>query len=216
MSDLFKVAGPAGELRASVLLVHGLGGNLYDTWRRDTEGNVWNVDATFWPLWLAHDPDCENVAIYLIGYDAPASRWRGTAMHLTDQATNILYTLRAKPELAHGTLTFVGHSLGGLLIKQLLRTAESVARSDGRAASLIERVEKVAFLATPHSGAGLASWADRLRILVRPSAATASLVRNDPYLRDLNNWYREWANDRGIVHLVLTETKPARDRVSAR
>jgi hypothetical protein len=33
-------------------------------------------------------------------------------------------------------------------------------------------------------------------------------VRNDPNLRDLNNWYREWANARGLAHLVLAEAKP--------
>jgi tetratricopeptide (TPR) repeat protein len=207
MSELFKVAGPAGEPRASALLIHGLGGNHYDTWRCGANKS-WSADETFWPLWLARD--CETLAVYVIGYDAPVSRLRGTAMHLTDQATNILFTLQAQPALAHGTLIFIGHSLGGLLIKQLLRTAESMARSDARAASLIERVEKVAFLATPHSGAGLANWADWLRILARPSAATASLVRNDWNLRDLNNWYRDWANDRGIAHLILSETKPAR------
>lgn len=152
--------------------------------------------------------DCETLAVYVIGYDAPVSRLRGTAMHFADQATSILARLRVEPVLERGALIFIGHSLGGLLIKQLLRTADSTALYDARAADLIERVEKVAFLGTPHSGAGLASWGDRLRILVRPSAATVSLVRNDPTLRDLNNWYRDWANARGIAHLILNETKP--------
>src|SRR5262249_31257135 len=201
MSALFKVAGPAGEPHASVLLVHGLGGHHYDTWRRGADRKPWNADETFWPLWLARD--CETLAVYVIGYDAPVSRWRGTAMHLTDQATSILARLLAEPALARGPLIFIGHSLGRLIIKQLVRTAESTARFDHRAADLIERVEKVAFLGPPHSGSGLANRGDRLRILVRPSAATASLVRNDPNLRDLNNWYREWANDSGIAHLIL-------------
>jgi hypothetical protein len=99
-----------------------------------------------------------------------------------------------QPALARGPLIFIGHSLGGLIIKQLLRAADSMACDNTRAANLIERIEKVAFLATPHSGADLALWGDRLRMLIRPSAATASLVRNDPNLRDLNNWYRGWAN----------------------
>jgi hypothetical protein len=68
-------------------------------------------------------------------------------------------------------------------------------------------VRKVAFLATPHTGADLVSWANRLRVLVRPSAATISLVRNDPNLRDLNQWYRDWAKRLEIDHLILTETK---------
>jgi hypothetical protein len=233
MSELFKVASPARELHTSVLFVHGHGGQLYDTWRRGekrtallrklkevfrryrsqpvsrvADDKTWETDATFWPLWLGRD--CKNVAIYLIGYDAPISRLRGTAMHLTDQAANILARVKAEPALVRPRLIFIGHSLGGLVVKQLLRAAESEARYDSRAANLIERVEKVAFLATPHSGAGLASWGDRLRIFVRPSAATGSLVRNDPNLRDLNNWYRDWVNNRAIANLILTETKPTR------
>ena len=206
MSDLFRIAGPDKEPSASVLLVHGLGGHHYDTWRYGAARNPWNVDETFWPLWLARDRPA--LSIYVIGYSAPVSRLRGTAMHLTDQATSILARLLAEPTLADGPLMFIGHSLGGLIIKKLLQTADSTARYDPRAAGLIERVEKVAFLGTPHAGAGLASWGDRLRIIVRPSAATTSLVRNDPYLRDLNNWYREWANARGIAHLILTEAQP--------
>jgi pimeloyl-ACP methyl ester carboxylesterase len=208
MSQLIRIAGPDGEPRASVVLVHGLGGHVQDTWRQGGAAKKLTDDSTFWPPWLARD--CERLAVYLVGYDAPVSRVRGTAMHLTDQARNILARILAEPALARGPLILIGHSLGGLVIKQLLRTAESMAQYDAGAADLIHRVEKVAFLATPHSGAGLASLGDRLRILVRPSAATASLVRNDPNLRDLNNWYRDWANGHGVAHLILTESAPAR------
>ena len=75
------------------------------------------------------------------------------------------------------------------------------------ASSFTERVRKVAFLATPHAGSDLAGWGDRLRVLIQPSAATRSLLRNDQHLRDLNLWYRRWARQRGIDHLILTETK---------
>jgi pimeloyl-ACP methyl ester carboxylesterase len=131
-------------------------------------------------------------------------------MHLTDRATSLLARLLVEPDLQHGPLILIGHSLGGLVIKQLLRTAESEVRNNAAAASLFRRVTKVAFLATPHAGSGLAGCADRLRILIRPSAATASLLRNDPNLRDLNNWYRSWANAANINHLVLVEMKRTR------
>ena len=50
-------------------------------------------------------------------------------------------------------------------------------------------------------------WGDWLRILIRPTAATRSLVRTDSHLRDLNHWYRRWAAERNINHLILYEKK---------
>ena len=128
-------------------------------------------------------------------------------MYLTDRATNVLGDLLNEPGFANGAFVLIGHSLGGLLIKQILRTCQSEALNDEKAASFLRRVEKIAFLATPHAGADLAVWGDRLRILIRPSAATICLVRNDSNLRDLNLWYRGWSNHQNITHLVLTETK---------
>jgi pimeloyl-ACP methyl ester carboxylesterase len=125
MSDLFKVAGPAGEPSASVLLLHGLGGHAYDTWRRGG-GKRSQLDETFWPLWLVNEDP--TLAAYVIGYDAPVSRWRGTAMHLTDQATNVLNRLLAERLLARGPLILIGHSLGGLIIKERHRPARAGSR----------------------------------------------------------------------------------------
>jgi tetratricopeptide (TPR) repeat protein/pimeloyl-ACP methyl ester carboxylesterase len=208
MADLYHVAGPAADAQATVVLLHGLGGHHFDTWRRGGRRTAWTADDTFWPRWLARD--CKGIAVYSIGYDAPFSRWRGSAMHFTDQGDNILRRILAEPALAHGPLILIGHSLGGLMIKQLLRTADSLESSEVGASSMLGRIEKVAFLATPHAGSGFGTLADRLRILVRPSMATASLVRNDPSLRNLNHWYRIWADERGIAHRILTEHAPSR------
>jgi len=97
-------------------------------------------------------------------------------MHLVDRAENILGRLLTRAELRTGRIILIGHSLGGLVIKQLFRTLEMEARKNATAASLLDRIDKVAFLATPHTGADLAITGDRWRILVRPSAATLCLV----------------------------------------
>ena len=203
MAKLLKIAQARGEEGANVVFFHGLGGGAYATWQADK-----NDRATFWPAWLA--ADIEALSVYSVGYEAPISRWCGSAMHLTDRATNVLGDLLGEPGLANGAIILIGHSFGGLLIKQILRTAQSEAQNDEKAARFLRRVEKIAFLATPHTGADLATWGDRLRILVRPSGATICLVRNDPNLRDLNLWYRDWSNHQKITHLILTETKPSR------
>lgn len=202
MADLYRLSDSRGALKAHVVFLHGLGGHPYGTWQatRDVK--------SLWPLWLAEDID--GLAVWSVGYEAPVSRWTGTAMHLVDRAENILGRLLTQTDLRTGRIILIGHSLGGLVIKQLFRTLEMEARKNATAASLLDRIDKVAFLATPHTGADLAVVGDRLRILVRPSAATLCLVRNDPNLRDLNNWYRQWASEKGFSHLVLRETKPIR------
>lgn len=203
MADLFLIAEAWGPKSADAVFFHGLGGNAKTTWQARLDD-----ETSFWPAWLAQD--IEGLSVYSVGYEAPVSRWRGSAMHLTDRATNVLARLTVEPGLANDALILIGHSLGGLLIKQILRTAESEAQNDEKAASFLRRVEKIVFLATPHAGSDFATCGDRLRILVRPSAATACLVRNDPNLRDLNLWYRSWANRQNIANLVLAETKSMR------
>jgi pimeloyl-ACP methyl ester carboxylesterase len=200
MAELFKIAEARGEKRANAIFFHGLGGDAHTTWQADKQDK-----ATFWPAWLAED--IEGLSVYSVGYEAPVSNWQGSAMELSDRAANVLNLLLVKADLATGELILAGHSLGGLVIKQLLRKAADAATDQAEALSFIDRVRKVAFLATPHVGADMAGWGDRLRVLIRPSSATRSLIRNDQHLRDLNLWYRRWARERKIDHLILTETK---------
>src|SRR5262245_43247288 len=108
MPDLVRVAPNSGSLRASAVFFHGLGGDLFGTWRCGA------APTTFWPSWRAED--IEGLAIWSGGYEAPISRWRGAAMHLTDRATSILARLLAEPGLREGPLILIGHSLGGLVI----------------------------------------------------------------------------------------------------
>ena len=79
VTELVKVAGWTGERRGSVVFVHGLGGHVYDTWRRSPN------DELFWPLWLARD--IEGLTVYSLSYAAPASNWLGTSMPLEDRAS---------------------------------------------------------------------------------------------------------------------------------
>jgi len=203
LANLECISAEFEEINSHVIFFHGLNGDLHKTWQSSANPPV------FWPQWLAED--ITGLAVWSVGYEAAFSKWKGTAMHLPDRAMNVLERILLEPRLKTGEIILVGHSLGGLLIKQLLRSAESIAKQRGDAAEFVERVRRVAFLATPHFGADLASWGDRLRIFILPSASTACLVRNDPNLRDLNYWYREWASQNsGISHLVLTETQPTK------
>lgn len=200
MAELKQLAPARGTRAASVIFVHGLTGDPLETWTTPLPKRV------VWPTWLAED--FEGLAVYSVGYDAPISDADAEAMHPTDIAKNLLHRLLIEPPLKEGQLILVGHSLGGLIIKMMLRRAQSERNLRAESKSFVDRVRKVAFLATPHAGADLAEWGDLLRVLVRPSAAAISLIRNEPNLRELNDSYRDLAADLKIDHLILTEREP--------
>ena len=200
LAELFLISEPEGEIKQHVIFIHGLDGHYNDTWKSSV------LPCDFWPTWLCDS--IKGLSVWSIGYEACISRWKGTAMHLTDRAQSVLERILLEPKLRDGELIFIGHSLGGLLVKQLLRDAESQTSQREEVDSLIKRTRRIAFLGTPHAGSGLASLGDRLRIILRPSASTGSLLRNDPNLRDLNKWYRKWSTANDIEHLILIESKP--------
>lgn len=171
---------------------------------------TWENSASppqFWPNWL--HADYPDVSIWTVGYDAPMTRWSPskTAMAIQDRATNILERILATDQLGLTEIALVGHSMGGLMIKQMLRTADSLALSRPDASKFRDLVRRVAFIATPHAGAGQATLLNTLRFFFKPSAASDGLVRNSPSLRDLNFWYREWVAKKNISHLILAETQ---------
>jgi hypothetical protein len=128
-------------------------------------------------------------------------------MALADRGDNVIAFLASEPRLQSGDISFVTHSFGGLVVKQILRSAESKASASSAIANILRHTRRVVFLATPHQGADLAGWGDKLRVFFRPSAATAGLIRNDPNLRNLNLWYRGFSTQNGIQNVTLVETQ---------
>src|SRR4051794_40364613 len=84
-------------------------------------------------------------------------------------------------------VVFVTHSMGGLLVKEMIRNAisEGVPRWEAIAA----QTRGVCFIATPHSGANLANYVKFLTHFLA-TVSVEDLRRNEPNLRQLNNWYR--------------------------
>jgi hypothetical protein len=97
---------------------------------------------------------------------------------------------------------FVTHSLGGLLVKQMLRTAQDL--NDARWKRILKNTRGVAFLGTPHTGSGLGSLAGALRVLGISTNAT-QLKSNEAHLLDLTSWYSKNAPKLGIRSLAYYE-----------
>ena len=199
MTELIRVAGWSERPALNVVFVHGLGGHPYDTWRRGKD------DGSFWPVWLSQD--VPGISAWTLSYAAPPTNWLGSAMPLQDRAINVLERLLAEPLLEAAPLVFICHSLGGLVVKQMLREANDQKDRRPEVAALLVRVKAVIFIATPHTGSAHASLLDKLRLLVWPSNSVRDLVKNDANLRNLNVWYRNWSTTGNIGHLIFYETQ---------
>ena len=183
------------ERSGDVIFVHGLGGNFRSTWHPEEL-----QDNNFWLNWLhqAH----ADIGIWSFGYEAEPFEWRGKAIPLFDQASNLLEWLEVK-NLSERPLIFVTHSLGGLLVKKMLNTAQTFKKQ-----KLIEQIKGIVFLATPHTGSHLANLINNIGSLARTTVSVEELKAHTPQLRELNEWYRENVRSMQISTKVYYETRP--------
>jgi pimeloyl-ACP methyl ester carboxylesterase len=138
-------------------------------------------------------------------------------MSVIEHAEQVLELLIIN-RLGFRPILFVAHSLGGLLVKNLLRASCDALNRNQKRIALSTR--GVVFFATPNSGSRLATNLHALlRIafplgwVYRPSRLIAELRAHQPELLKLNQWYRDRvANPTGGLHIdtkVYYESYPA-------
>ncbi|WIV60718.1 alpha/beta hydrolase [Amycolatopsis nalaikhensis] len=197
MTELVKV-GECENTLLDVVFVHGLDGDARKSWSAKRRGS-------FWPEWLAEDVDL--MSVWSLGYDAASSRWLGHAMPIQDRAINLLAQLESHG-IGQRPLCFVTHSMGGLVVKEMLLHA-----AEGRAdyAEFATAARGVVFLATPHTGSEVVTNAvvKALGHVYRKTSAIDALARNAAHLRQLNTRYRNWvvAPTVDIRHKIFYETQ---------
>ncbi|MDS4042594.1 MAG: hypothetical protein RKP20_15645 [Candidatus Competibacter sp.] len=182
---------------ADVIFVHGLDGDARTTWHPKGDPQA------FWPAWLGEDVPA--IGVWSLGYAVSASAWKGHAMPLADRATNVLQQLKLD-KIGRRPVVFVCHSLGGLLVKQVLRHASDFGNPAWKA--ITTQTKAVVFLSTPHSGADLASWIQYIGGLLRTTVSVEELEVHHPRLRELNLWYRNHVADFDLTTEVYYEKRP--------
>jgi len=197
-NDLIEISGTENpDRRGDVIFVHGLGGDALSTWhpqeRRD--------DDNFWPAWLGED--LSDVGIWSLAYEVEPFRWKGNSMPLVDRATNSLDLLDSY-EIGDRPIIFVTHSMGGLLVKQMLRSA----RDFGKWQAIASGTRGIVFLSTPHSGSDLASWINYIGRILQTTVSVEELKAHHSRLRELNLLYRNDDQFSQIPMLVYCETRP--------
>ena len=164
-----------------VIFVHGLGGNPRGTWHPQGKKD----DDNFWPSWLGQE--LSDVGIWSLGYAVEPFLWKGQTMPLVDRATSTLALLDSY-DIGERPLIFITHSLGGLLVKQMLRHAQDFGTPRWKA--IVNQTKGIVFLSTPHSGADIASWISHIGKLLGTTVSVDELKANHSRLRELNTVYR--------------------------
>jgi hypothetical protein len=152
-------------------------------------------------FWLAEE--FPETVVHTLYYPASWTNWfGGEAMPLFDRAKNILNLLTGKG-VGKRPIIFVCHSLGGLLVKQMLR--EGADSTNFRWVAIAALTRAVVFVATPHGGADLARVAKRLRLVLRTSPVMTDLSAHTAPLRDLSESFRRQVQRRNIRILCYYE-----------
>jgi protein SERAC1 len=167
-----------------VIFVHGLNGGIVETW--STNGT--DSQDCYWPKWICSV--FPSVNVFSLGYPATIfEKWSKKEMNLVERAQNTLEAL-SSDHIGTRPIVFICHSLGGILAKQILRTARDSSDVDWN--RIADRTRLVVFIATPHNGTGLASVLKC--IFPRLSSNHIDLLSNESgQLDDLNNFYRDFA-----------------------
>jgi protein SERAC1 len=146
-----------GKIAADVIFVHGLRGDAIKTW---SIGNI------CWPRDLLKN-DLKDARIISWGYDSSVlkpvkSSSQASIFGHVDNLLNDISRIRDSLEAQIRPIIFVGHSLGGLLIKEaLIRASEYLSNSQHVDLGAIYSCTKgVVFLGTPHRGIGKAGIAE--------------------------------------------------------
>jgi hypothetical protein len=152
-----------------------------------------NPNVICWPQeWLPRDLcACSgNVRILSVGYHSSISTWGGSTSNLNTRSKRFLAKLKAAG-VGQGEgrrVVFVTHSMGGLLVKQILADADE----DPRYRYLLENTAGVAFYATPHLGVWFPQLAKFAGVLVRPSSDVEDLAQGSATLLALNEKMRSF------------------------
>jgi pimeloyl-ACP methyl ester carboxylesterase len=134
-----------------IVFVHGLHGSR-DSWRAS--------NGAYWPDLIRTDPRFAYSDVEVAEYPTPASNGKMSSVQLAD----ILWThLRQDHVWEHREVVFIAHSLGGILVEEMLlkHPAEAV------------RVKFIVSYGTPHEGSTI--------------ARIASIYDRDPLLNDLSD-----------------------------
>ncbi|KAI9200358.1 hypothetical protein LWI28_006554 [Acer negundo] len=195
-----------------IVFVHGLRGGPYKTWRISEDksstksGLVEKIDqeagklGTFWPgEWLS--VDFPHARLFTLKYKTNLTQWSGASLPLQEVSTMLLEKLVAAG-IGSRPVVFVTHSMGGLVVKQMLHKAKS-----DNIVNLVNNTVGIVFYSCPHFGSKLADMPWRMGLVLRPAPTIGELRSGSPRLVELNDYIRRLHKKGALDVLSFCETK---------
>ncbi|KAL2538089.1 alpha/beta-hydrolase superfamily protein [Forsythia ovata] len=195
-----------------VVFIHGLRGGPFKTWRLSEDksstksGLVEKIDeeagkqGTFWPgEWLS--ADFPHARLFSLKYKTNLTQWSGASLPLQEVSSMLLEKLVAAG-IGDRPVVFVTHSMGGLVVKQMLYQAKSEKKSN-----FVSNTVGVVFYSCPHFGSKLADMPWRMGLVLRPAPSIGELRSGSPRLVELNDLLRRLHKKKMLEVLSFCETK---------
>ncbi|RDL38237.1 uncharacterized protein BP5553_02577 [Venustampulla echinocandica] len=191
------------SLSLDIIAIHGLGGNPMATWTDPKSQKLWLRDL------LPHD--IPRARIMTFGYDATPA-FENSVAGVEDHARDLLRCLRERRERVkeiNRPIIFIGHSLGGIVIKQAL----IISSNSPDYIPLCKSTIGTLFFGTPHRGSALASHGARLAriptaLALKPaSQLLLTLSQDSLQLNELMEKYKQLMDERPYDVVSFYETK---------
>jgi pimeloyl-ACP methyl ester carboxylesterase len=183
---------------------------FFRSWSSDTDQESKSEKYTrCWPRdWLA--PQLRNVRVLGVNYQTHLSDWLiehpMDSKTIEQRAKEVLSELK-QAGVGQRPIVWVSHSMGGLLVKQILLQSTAI---DDPPSPMITNTKGVVFYSVPHYGADLTHWPLKFSRLVLPSEEVRALQKNSPLLLQLQHHFRQLAAEHRIKILSVSESLKSR------
>jgi pimeloyl-ACP methyl ester carboxylesterase len=151
-----------------IVFVHGVLGDGKSTWINDTS-------KKYWPAMFADDPALSGTNVFV--YEYPTSLW--ASMSIDELADDMKLQLTSRKVTQHRTISFIAHSMGGLVTRAFLLKNRDVA----------SKTSFLYLLATPTTGSDIANIASF--ITSSPQLTKMKPMNAEDYLADT---MRQWVS----------------------
>ncbi|XP_072990041.1 uncharacterized protein [Typha latifolia] len=191
-----------------VVFVHGLRGGPIKSWRiadnksstTSKAGLVESIDQeagkedTCWPReWLS--ADFPYARLFSVKYKTNLTQWSGASLPLQEVSSMLLRKLVAAG-IGNRPVVFVTHSMGGLVVKQMLYQAKL-----NNLDKFLKNAVGVVFYSCPHFGSKLADMPWRMGLVFRPAPSIGELRSGSPRLIELNDFLRH-LHSKGLLEIL--------------